>query len=159
MTKLVIDPQTITVNRCSENDLKVCAKQQLHLVKTKRVKRKHHRRDDFETSQVNGDFGKLMKRIQLPSIGCNYVPDTLSASEYSEDNGQEEEPHEYQPSAEEHILEPLTKSSSGQANRACLTWACKACKKKNVAIDRRKAATLRERRRLRKVCSRFAPVE
>lgn len=36
--------------------------------------------------------------------------------------------------------------------RRCLLWACKACKKKAVTVDRRKAATLRERRRLRKVC-------
>ena len=35
--------------------------------------------------------------------------------------------------------------------RRCLLWACKACKKKNVTVDRRKAATMRERRRLRKV--------
>ena len=35
--------------------------------------------------------------------------------------------------------------------RRCLLWACKACKKKTVTVDRRKAATLRERRRLRKV--------
>lgn len=45
-----------------------------------------------------------------------------------------------------HILEP-----PHTGPRKCLTWACKACKKKTVAIDRRKAATLRERRRLRKV--------
>ena len=37
--------------------------------------------------------------------------------------------------------------------RRCLLWACKACKKKTVTVDRRKAATLRERRRLRKVCT------
>lgn len=52
-------------------------------------------------------------------------------------------------SSEEHVLAPIT-CSSGQL-RPCLTWACKACKKKSVAVDRRKAATLRERRRLRKV--------
>lgn len=54
---------------------------------------------------------------------------------------------------EEHIFEPLARSggSDGQTKRPCLTWACKACKKKSVAVDRRKAATLRERRRLRKV--------
>lgn len=49
---------------------------------------------------------------------------------------------------QQHILAP--KCIAGK-NRPCLTWACKACKKKNVLIDRRKAATLRERRRLRKV--------
>lgn len=51
-------------------------------------------------------------------------------------------------STEEHILAPRCMAGK---NRPCLTWACKACKKKNVTIDRRKAATLRERRRLRKV--------
>lgn len=52
-------------------------------------------------------------------------------------------------SSEEHVLAPLS-CLAGQS-RPCLTWACKACKKKSVAVDRRKAATLRERRRLRKV--------
>ncbi|KAJ9593018.1 hypothetical protein L9F63_015316, partial [Diploptera punctata] len=33
--------------------------------------------------------------------------------------------------------------------RRCLLWPSKACKKKTVTVDRRKAATLRERRRLR----------
>jgi len=40
-------------------------------------------------------------------------------------------------------------------NRHCLLWACKACKKKTVTVDRRKAATMRERRRLRKVNEAF----
>ncbi|XP_054726015.1 myogenic-determination protein isoform X1 [Anastrepha obliqua] len=57
-------------------------------------------------------------------------------------------------SSEEHVLAPLV-CSSAQTSRPCLTWACKACKKKNVAVDRRKAATLRERRRLRKVNEAF----
>lgn len=51
-------------------------------------------------------------------------------------------------STEEHTLAPRCMAGK---NRPCLTWACKACKKKNVTVDRRKAATLRERRRLRKV--------
>lgn len=53
---------------------------------------------------------------------------------------------------EQHILEPISHTINGiPSKRPCLTWACKACKKKSVAVDRRKAATLRERRRLRKV--------
>jgi len=55
-------------------------------------------------------------------------------------------------SADEHILAPRCMAGK---NRPCLTWACKACKKKNVTVDRRKAATLRERRRLRKVNEAF----
>ncbi|XP_014682026.1 PREDICTED: transcription factor SUM-1-like [Priapulus caudatus] len=41
------------------------------------------------------------------------------------------------------------------APRRCLLWACKACKRKTVTVDRRKAATMRERRRLHKVNEAF----
>lgn len=54
-----------------------------------------------------------------------------------------------------HILEPNNGNCSLNGPRKCLAWACKACKKKTVSIDRRKAATLRERRRLRKVNEAF----
>lgn len=37
----------------------------------------------------------------------------------------------------------------------CLLWACKACKTKTSQTDRRKAATMRERRRLSKVNAAF----
>uniref|UniRef100_F1RYN0 Myogenic factor n=1 Tax=Sus scrofa TaxID=9823 RepID=F1RYN0_PIG len=37
----------------------------------------------------------------------------------------------------------------------CLMWACKACKRKSTTMDRRKAATMRERRRLKKVNQAF----
>ncbi|XP_046806353.1 myogenic-determination protein isoform X3 [Lucilia cuprina] len=57
-------------------------------------------------------------------------------------------------SSEEHVLAPLV-CANAQSSRPCLTWACKACKKKSVAVDRRKAATMRERRRLRKVNEAF----
>ncbi|XP_071824123.1 transcription factor SUM-1-like [Apostichopus japonicus] len=52
----------------------------------------------------------------------------------------------------EHVLAP---GYPGQGERRCLMWACKACKRKSVAVDKRKAATLRERRRLRKVNEAF----
>jgi len=45
-----------------------------------------------------------------------------------------------------------TANSNG---RKCLAWACKVCKKKSSTPDRRKQATLRERRRLRKVNEAF----
>ena len=41
--------------------------------------------------------------------------------------------------------------SSHQANHHCLVWACKACKRRSGPHDRRRAATLRERRRLKRV--------
>ncbi|XP_066587735.1 transcription factor SUM-1 [Prorops nasuta] len=56
----------------------------------------------------------------------------------------------------EHVPHPhALDASSPHGARRCLLWACKACKKKTVTVDRRKAATLRERRRLRKVNEAF----
>lgn len=51
-----------------------------------------------------------------------------------------------------HVLAPGCHDSG---DRHCLVWACKACKRKSVAVDRRKAATMRERRRLRCVNEAF----
>lgn len=55
------------------------------------------------------------------------------------------------PEDEEHVRAP---SGHHQAGR-CLLWACKACKRKTTNADRRKAATMRERRRLSKVNEAF----
>ncbi|XP_074662187.1 uncharacterized protein LOC141914787 [Tubulanus polymorphus] len=53
-----------------------------------------------------------------------------------------------------HVLAPDSESSHGPGRR-CLLWACKACKKKTGTVDRRKAATMRERRRLLRVNEAF----
>ncbi|KAL4613468.1 hypothetical protein GN956_G22698 [Arapaima gigas] len=52
---------------------------------------------------------------------------------------------------DEHVRAP---SGHHQAGR-CLLWACKACKRKTTNADRRKAATMRERRRLSRVNDAF----
>ncbi len=49
----------------------------------------------------------------------------------------------------------ISGNGSCDGTRRCLLWACKACKRKTVTVDRRKAATMRERRRLRKVNEAF----
>ncbi|CAF0981606.1 unnamed protein product [Rotaria magnacalcarata] len=49
----------------------------------------------------------------------------------------------------------ISVNGSCDGTRRCLLWACKACKRKTVTVDRRKAATMRERRRLRKVNEAF----
>ncbi|NWX97589.1 MYOD1 protein, partial [Nothoprocta ornata] len=59
--------------------------------------------------------------------------------------------HHGHPREEEHVRAP---SGHHQAGR-CLLWACKACKRKTTNADRRKAATMRERRRLSKVNEAF----
>jgi hypothetical protein len=46
-------------------------------------------------------------------------------------------------------------TGSCDGTRRCLLWACKVCKRKTVTVDRRKAATMRERRRLKKVNEAF----
>ncbi|GAA6071563.1 myogenic factor 5 [Tachysurus ichikawai] len=48
---------------------------------------------------------------------------------------------------EEHVRAPGGLHEEG----SCLQWACKACKRKASSVDRRRAATMRERRRLKKV--------
>ncbi|KAM6986990.1 LOW QUALITY PROTEIN: myogenic factor 5 [Aplochiton taeniatus] len=48
---------------------------------------------------------------------------------------------------DEHVRLPGAPHQSGH----CLQWACKACKRKSSTVDRRRAATMRERRRLKKV--------
>lgn len=65
----------------------------------------------------------------------------LKADEHGHHHGHEDE----------HIRAP---SGHHQAGR-CLLWACKACKRKTTNADRRKAATMRERRRLSKVNEAF----
>ncbi|XP_043084594.1 myoblast determination protein 1 homolog [Puntigrus tetrazona] len=57
---------------------------------------------------------------------------------------------------EHHLEDEHVRAPSGhhQAGR-CLLWACKACKRKTTNADRRKAATMRERRRLSKVNDAF----
>ncbi|MCJ8742921.1 hypothetical protein PDJAM_G00087860 [Pangasius djambal] len=48
---------------------------------------------------------------------------------------------------DEHVRAPGGLHEAG----SCLQWACKACKRKASSVDRRRAATMRERRRLKKV--------
>ena len=51
----------------------------------------------------------------------------------------------------QHVHLPNQNHHQPQRHHQCLIWACKACKRKTVRVDRRHAATLRERKRLRKV--------
>ncbi|XP_022604295.1 myoblast determination protein 1 homolog [Seriola dumerili] len=58
--------------------------------------------------------------------------------------------HQHVPK-DEHVRAPGGLHQAGH----CLLWACKACKRKTTHADRRKAATMRERRRLSKVNDAF----
>ncbi|KAG9280490.1 myogenic factor 6 [Astyanax mexicanus] len=56
-------------------------------------------------------------------------------------------------SGEEHV--PAPPGLQAHCEGHCLIWACKICKRKCAPNDRRKAATLRERRRLKKINEAF----
>jgi hypothetical protein len=88
---------------------------------------------------------EIEKNIQLAVINMQQQ----SSQEYNNYDGQLQQTGvsgDYQPS------NVCTANSSG---RKCLAWACKVCKKKTSTPDRRKQATMRERRRLRKVNEAF----
>lgn len=70
---------------------------------------------------------------------------TKSEPDLSDESDLDHVPHVLAPTGD--VLAP----AGAVHARACLLWACKACKRKNVTVDRRKAATMRERRRLRRV--------
>ncbi|CAN7945516.1 unnamed protein product, partial [Ixodes hexagonus] len=78
-------------------------------------------------------------------------------SEHSSDDwAQAEDIARPAPTAEQHVLAPCSSlGPAGGAVRRCLAWACRACKRRTLAVDRRRAATLRERRRLRRVNEAF----
>ncbi|XP_053719106.1 LOW QUALITY PROTEIN: myogenic factor 5 [Synchiropus splendidus] len=69
---------------------------------------------------------------------CASSPDSLEFGPGAELAGSEED---------EHVRVPGDAHQPGH----CLQWACKACKRKPSFVDRRRAATMRERRRLKKV--------
>ncbi|KAG8196806.1 hypothetical protein JTE90_027523 [Oedothorax gibbosus] len=73
------------------------------------------------------------------------------------DYPQEDDPRHSDEDEEAHVPAPVSAHRWAQQDgrRNCLVWACKACKRKSVTVDKRKAATMRERKRLGKVNEAF----
>ena len=93
--------------------------------------------------------------IQLSSYDLNEKDSASLASSPSliEEHCVDQHNHDISESGEQNSLESNGSDDCvGHKSRKCLLWACKACKRKSISIDRRKAATMRERRRLRRVC-------
>ncbi|XP_043528408.1 myogenic-determination protein-like isoform X1 [Frieseomelitta varia] len=84
----------------------------------------------------------------------NESNEPIEPNESSERSNESNE-HEHEHVPHPHAALDTADTASTHGPRRCLLWACKACKKKTVTVDRRKAATLRERRRLRKVNEAF----
>lgn len=95
---------------------------------------------------VNGSLQHLDMAEVSPLYNNTDSPLSLSQDNVPSETGEES-------SGEEHVLAPaaLRAHCAGQ----CLMWACKICKRKSAPTDRRKAATLRERRRLKKINEAF----
>nr|AEU11368.1 MyoD [Siniperca scherzeri] len=109
----------------------------------------------FSTSDMNF-FEDLDPR--LVHVGLLKPDDSSSSASPSPSSSSSSSPssllhlhHHAEVEDDEHVRAP---SGHHQAGR-CLLWACKACKRKTTNADRRKAATLRERRRLSKVNDAF----
>nr|XP_006633604.1 PREDICTED: myogenic factor 6 [Lepisosteus oculatus] len=98
---------------------------------------------------LDGDSGPL-QNLEITGVSPLY-----QGSDSPLSPGQDQVPSETgcDSSGEEHVLAPpgLQPHCEGQ----CLIWACKTCKRKSAPTDRRKAATLRERRRLKKINEAF----
>lgn len=129
-------------------------------------------RDREEQTRIASTDSSLASNGSVNSVDCRhehlrshsrYIPDSDDASsivsaDASADLGSPSADGEETTESEtvEHVPHPhVLDAGSPHGPRRCLLWACKACKKKTVTVDRRKAATLRERRRLRKVNEAF----
>jgi myogenic factor 5 len=105
---------------------------------------------DSDNSSQSCEKTKKVSRLynscldQDDGDSCSAGPSPCSKSEVSDSDTEE--------SCIPHVYAPGTVAAG---HRRCLLWACKACKKKTVSVDRRKAATMRERRRLHKVNAAF----
>ncbi|XP_061617429.1 myogenic factor 6 [Phyllopteryx taeniolatus] len=134
--------------------------QQSHL--SKHTPRRRNMMDLFETNAYlfnelryldDGDHGAL-HHLDMAVVSPLYhaaADDDDSPSSPGRDRAASETGEDS--SGEEHVLAPpgLRSHCEGQ----CLMWACKVCKRKSAPTDRRKAATLRERRRLKKINEAF----
>ncbi|XP_075886169.1 myogenic factor 6 [Nelusetta ayraudi] len=105
-----------------------------------------------------GEHGAL-QHLDMPGVSPLYSGNESPLSPGHGDNNNvpseagEAEGEGESSGSEEHVLAPpgLRAHCEGQ----CLAWACKVCKRKSAPTDRRKAATLRERRRLKKINEAF----
>nr|AUF82998.1 Myf6 [Channa argus] len=96
-----------------------------------------------------GDHGPL-QHLDMAGVSPLYNSNDSPLST-SQDNVPSETGGES--SGEEHVLAPVALRAHCEGQ--CLMWACKICKRKSAPTDRRKAATLRERRRLKKINEAF----
>lgn len=107
---------------------------------------------DDASSVVSVDASADLESGSVEAEESNEGNESNEPIEPNESNERSNESNENEHVPHPHVaLDTADTTASTHGPRRCLLWACKACKKKTVTVDRRKAATLRERRRLRKV--------
>ncbi|XP_012176617.2 myogenic-determination protein [Bombus terrestris] len=111
---------------------------------------------DDASSVVSVDASADLESGSVEAEESNEGNESNEPIEPIESNERSNESNENEHVPHPHVaLDTADTTASTHGPRRCLLWACKACKKKTVTVDRRKAATLRERRRLRKVNEAF----
>ncbi|XP_033102045.1 transcription factor SUM-1-like [Anneissia japonica] len=109
----------------------------------------------YDSPQYNGfaNYDQFYQDNDHYSSYAKYPKSPLTDELYDNDGNCENDDECWQRDENpDHVLNP------GQARhgpRSCLLWACKACKKQSHSLDKRRAATMRERRRLGKVNAAF----
>uniref|UniRef100_A0A8C4WUC6 BHLH domain-containing protein n=1 Tax=Eptatretus burgeri TaxID=7764 RepID=A0A8C4WUC6_EPTBU len=99
-------------------------------------------------------FENFDARFVMMGAAAAAVVARVGDLEHNEHEDDDEDDEEEDESQDDHVLAPPGHHTPGGGGR-CLAWACKACKRKASSAERRRAATLRERRRLRRVNEAF----
>ncbi|XP_056454437.1 myoblast determination protein 1 homolog [Gadus chalcogrammus] len=111
----------------------------------------------FNTSDMHF-FDDLDPRLAPAHVGLAKPDDSrhhhhhhLLHLQHEEEEDDDDDDEDGDGDGDGHVRAPGGHHGAGR----CLLWACKACKRKTTSADRRKAATMRERRRLGKVNDAF----
>ena len=151
----------LTIQEQQQRHYQQHQQQQQHLIQQQQQQQQHHNQQQQQLQTFLSRFNNIGIPTDSSSTASSLTLSSVNSCNFRNFNDSNES-HNLTPSpiftdydenslsSEEHVLAPLV-CANAQSSRPCLTWACKACKKKSVAVDRRKAATMRERRRLRKV--------
>lgn len=142
----VTSPQT---NTTSPTDQRVPGVTRCRTMKDRPFLPSPHK-EDKRNKMDNMDSDGASIKEEPSEDGSDKLSSTCGSPKSEDDDMDPHTPEE----GDEHVPHVLAPGYHGP-NRRCLLWACKACKRKTVTVDRRKAATMRERRRLRKVNEAF----
>lgn len=112
----------------------------------------NNKKKDIEKEKSSNNNLKLNPLLSISNKQNDINPQSVATVISNASNDLFIQPQTTDFSSNSSSIPVCTANSNG---RKCLAWACKVCKKKSSTPDRRKQATMRERRRLRKVNEAF----